>query len=37
LSSAPRTFVVDQLSLSGGAVLNATIGARVFYAGSPTP
>jgi Tfp pilus assembly protein PilO len=37
LASAPRTFVVDSLSLSGGKVLTASVGARVFYAGSPTP
>jgi Tfp pilus assembly protein PilO len=37
LASAPRTFVIDQLSLTSGKVLIANITARVFYAGSPTP
>lgn len=33
----PRTVVVDNLSLSGSNPLTASIGARIFYAGQPTP
>lgn len=40
LSSSPRTFVVDTLSLSGGTggqPLSMELGAHIFYAGQPTP
>lgn len=37
LDSMPRVLVIDQLSLAGTSQLTATIGARIFYAGSPTP
>ena len=37
LDAMPRTVVVDSLSISGGSSGSASIGARVFYAGQPTP
>lgn len=45
LSTLPRTFVVDKVSLSGGGPSSsnnssssgASITARIFYAGQPTP
>jgi Tfp pilus assembly protein PilO len=37
-AAMPRALVVDNLSLSGqGSQLSASITARIFYAGSPTP
>jgi Tfp pilus assembly protein PilO len=38
LATMPRVFVIDHLGLSGsGGTLTATITARMFYAGTPTP
>lgn len=37
LNSMPRTVVVDSVSLAGGTSSSATIQARIFYAGQPTP
>ena len=37
LETLPRTLVVDKLSLSGGTTSTASISARIFYAGQPTP
>ncbi len=37
LSSMSRVLVVDHLALSGTSQLSASIVARVFYAGTPTP
>lgn len=37
LTSLPRTVVVDSVSLSSGADATATIQAKIFYAGQPTP
>lgn len=37
LDALPRTLVVDKVSLSGGVSSGASINARVFYAGQPTP
>jgi Tfp pilus assembly protein PilO len=37
LDHLPRTVVVDKLALNGGASSTATLTARIFYAGQPTP
>ena len=37
LASLPRTVVVDSVSLASGSNASATIQARIFYAGQPTP
>ena len=37
LASLPRTVVVDTVSLSGTTSSTASISARIFYAGQPTP
>lgn len=37
LATLPRTVVVDSVSLAGGSNPSATIQARIFYAGQPTP
>jgi Tfp pilus assembly protein PilO len=37
LDHIPRTVVVDKLATNGGASSTATITARIFYAGQPTP
>lgn len=37
LAALPRTVVVDSVSIAGGASSSATIQARIFYAGQPTP
>jgi Tfp pilus assembly protein PilO len=37
LTSMPRTVVVDQVQLAGTKLITASITARMFYAGSPTP
>ena len=38
LQTLPRTLVIDRVSLSGtGNTTNASISARIFYAGQPTP
>lgn len=37
LAALPRTVVVDSVSLASGASASATIQARIFYAGQPTP
>lgn len=36
LDSAPRTFVIDRLGLSGAPQLTATMSVRVFYTGTPS-
>lgn len=38
LQALPRTLVIDRVSLSGtSGTTNASISARIFYAGQPTP
>jgi Tfp pilus assembly protein PilO len=37
ISAVPRALVVDSLSISGTTQITASINARIFYAGSPTP
>lgn len=37
LSQMPRVVVVDRVALSGTSPQTASIGARIFYAGQPTP
>jgi len=37
LDAMPRTVVIDSLSISGGSSGSASIGARIFFAGQPTP
>lgn len=37
LSNLPRTVVVDKFSLSNGSPGSASITARIFYSGQPTP
>ncbi|MHB1533825.1 MAG: hypothetical protein ACYC1D_04275, partial [Acidimicrobiales bacterium] len=37
LDTLPRAIVVDRLALTGTGQLTASIDARMFYAGQPTP
>ena len=37
LDNLPRTIVVDKVSMSGGNQASASVTARIFYAGQPTP
>lgn len=37
LDALPRTVVIDKVSMGGGASNSASINARIFYDGKPTP